>query len=75
MQPLHDKQHRYAGAVSIGVIDHRAVQVDQPLMFGQRPEETHTPKERGGKTYFSYKIIKGLLLTPVHLLLLILLLS
>lgn len=45
MQPLHDKKHRDAGAVSIGVINHRAVQVDQPLMLGQRPEATHTHTE------------------------------
>lgn len=37
VQPLHDEQHGDAGAVGVGVVDDRAVQVDQPLVFGQRP--------------------------------------
>lgn len=37
VQPLHDEQHGDAGAVSVGVVNDRAVQVDQPLVFGQRP--------------------------------------
>lgn len=38
MQPLHDEQHGDAGAASVGVIDHGAVQVDEPLVFGQGPD-------------------------------------
>ena len=38
MQPLHDEQHGDAGAASVRVIDHGAVQVDQPLVLGQGPE-------------------------------------
>lgn len=38
MQPLHDEQHSGAGAGSVGVIDHRSVQVHQPLVFRQSPE-------------------------------------
>lgn len=41
MQPLHDEQHGDAGAAAVRVIDDRAVQVDEPLVFGQRPEATH----------------------------------
>lgn len=42
VQPLHDKQHSNAGATAIGVIDHWAVQVDEPLVFGQSPAEMQT---------------------------------
>lgn len=42
VQPLHDEQHGDAGAASVGVIDHRTVQVDEPLVFGQRPDIRHT---------------------------------
>ena len=38
MQPLHNEQHGDAGAASVGVIDHRAVQVDKTFVLGQSPE-------------------------------------
>lgn len=38
VQPLHDEQHGDAGAAGVGVIDHRAVQVHQALVFRQSPE-------------------------------------
>ena len=38
VQPLHDEQHGDAGAAAVGVIDHRAVQVDETLVLGQSPE-------------------------------------
>lgn len=37
VQPLHDEQHSDAGALRVRVIDHRAVKVDEALMFGQSP--------------------------------------
>lgn len=37
VQPLHDQEHRDAGAAPVGVVDHRAVQVHQPLVFRQGP--------------------------------------
>lgn len=46
MQPLHDEQYGDAGAVSVRVIDHRAVQVDQPLMLGQGPDTTRVQRRR-----------------------------
>lgn len=38
VQPLHDEQHGDAGAASVGVINHRAVQVDETLVLRQSPE-------------------------------------
>lgn len=38
VQSLHDEQHSNAGAVCVGVINYRAVQVDEPLMLGQSPK-------------------------------------
>lgn len=46
MQPLHDQQHSDAGAVRVGVVDHGAVQVDEPLVLGQRPVATHMQRRR-----------------------------
>lgn len=43
MEPLHNEQHGNAGATTIVVVDDRTVEVHQPLMLRQRPDE----KERG----------------------------
>lgn len=50
VQPLHNEQHSSAGTVRVGVVDHRAVQVYQPLVFGQSPAggDSRTGRIRGG---------------------------
>lgn len=45
MQPLHDEQHSDAGPVSIGVIDHGAVQIDETLVLGQSPAKERERKD------------------------------
>lgn len=49
VQPLHDEQHGDAGAVGVGVVDDRAVQVHQPLVFGQRPAGGRRQWQRTGE--------------------------
>lgn len=45
VQPLHDEQHSDAGPVSIGVIDHGAVQIDETLVLGQSPAKERERKD------------------------------
>lgn len=51
VQPLHDEQHSDARAASVGVIDHRPVQVDEPLVFRQSPEPKRQKEQEDSHVY------------------------
>lgn len=61
VQPLHDEQHGDAGAVGVGVVDDRAVQVDQPLVFGQCPAAGWRQRQRTGDATLTQPHSSGLM--------------